>query len=98
MGLSDSHDDRTPEGHVEGRNPSPPWVSHVAQTAFPTCHSHYPGGPQWVLVSAASPSHIGLPRYPAGSASTTNLSGPAQDSLALRPAGLQPDFLRLPSL
>src|SRR5207249_6323222 len=72
----------------EGRGPSPGRVSHVSQMAFPPCRSHYPGGPRRVHLSAASPSRFGLPRYSGGSAPTTSLSRPAQDSLALRPAEL----------
>jgi len=73
---------------VEGHDPSSTRVSHVAQRAFLTCHSHYPGGPGRVRMLTASPPHAGLPRYPAGSAPTTCPSRPAQDSLALRPVRL----------
>src|SRR5206468_6826961 len=75
-------------GDVEVRDPSSDRVSHVSQRTFPACRSHYPGGPRWVRLSAASPPHGGLPHYSGGSASTSSLSRPAQDSLALRPMDL----------
>jgi hypothetical protein len=66
--------------------------------SFSTCRSHYPGGPRRVRVSVTSPSRGGLPLSAGRSASTTILSGPAQDSLALRPAdlleGLSPPLSR----
>src|SRR5207249_8857128 len=36
---------------------------------------NHPGGPERVLVSVASPSHLGLPRPKSGSASTTSVRG-----------------------
>src|SRR5210317_1615528 len=46
--------------------------------------------PRWIGIGASvtSLSRCGLPRILGGSASTTVLSGPAQGSLALRPARL----------
>src|SRR5208337_4225592 len=47
--------------------------------------------PRWTGTGASVgcfPVHLGLPRFSGGSASITSLSGPAQASLALRPAGL----------
>ena len=73
--------------------PHPGVVSHVAQATFPTCCPHYPGRPEQVLWSVTCLSCIGLPRMLGGSASTTVFSGPAQGSLALRPARLQPYWL-----
>jgi hypothetical protein len=70
--------------------PHPRRVSHVTQNTFLTCHPHYPGGLKRVPPSVSFSSRFGLPRILGGSASTTLLSRPAQGSLALRPAGLQP--------
>ena len=65
--------------------------SHGTQTTFLACRPHYPGGLEQVLSSVTSLLCCGLPRILGGSASTTVLSGPAQGSLALRPArSLQP--------
>ena len=63
-------------------------VSHVAQKSFPACCPHYPDGTPWVRVLVSSPGHSGLPHSGGGSASVTILSGPAQGSRSLRPAGL----------
>ena len=68
--------------HAHGGSPP------VTRITLPTCRAHYPGGPERVRLSVASPSTCGLPRNSGGSASTTSLSRPAQASLALRPAGL----------
>jgi hypothetical protein len=66
-------------------------ASHGTQATFLTCCPHYPGRSDWVQMTVASPSHIGLPRILGESASTTVLSGPAQGSRVLRPArSLQP--------
>ena len=69
--------------------PPPFRASHVTQSTFPACHSHYPGERRWVRKMVTSPSPGGLPRKSGGSALTTALSRPAQDSHALRPARLQ---------
>src|SRR5689334_4875039 len=37
-------------------------ASHVAQRAFPTCRSHYPGGLLRGHLSVGLPRHDGLPR------------------------------------
>lgn len=76
-------------GTVEGCDPSPFRASHVTQPTFPACRSHYPGEVRWVPSTIASPTHGGLPRISGGSALTTALSRPAQDSLTLRPTRLQ---------
>ena len=65
------------------------WTSHVARKTVPTCRSQYPGGPCRTRVSVAHATNGGLPRPLGGSASTSPLSRPAQDSLALRPARLR---------
>ena len=67
-------------------------------TGLPRCIKHFPDMPsslpRWtrtgVHISVFSLSCFGLPRILGGSASTSLLSRPAQGSLALRPAGLQP--------
>src|SRR5512132_1276698 len=59
----------------------------ITRITLPTCRAHCPGGSGRVLLSVASPSHSGLPRYAGGSASATSLSRPAQASRVLRPAG-----------
>ena len=41
---------------------SPP----ITRNTFPTCRAHYPGGPEWVLASVASPSHAAFPVIQAG--------------------------------
>jgi len=76
-----------PQGHAAGCDPAPNRASHVAYEPFPTCHSHDPGGPRPVRSVVSYRAHGGLPRYSGGSASTTSLSRPAQDSRVLRPAG-----------
>jgi hypothetical protein len=63
-------------------------ASHVARRTMHPCRSHYPGGPRRVRVSVASAADTSLPRNSGGSASTSSLSRPAQDSLALRPVRL----------
>ena len=60
----------------------------LQQTTLPACRSHYPGGPRWLRLSvlhhcAAAFLPLGRSRRP-----RLALSRPAQDSLALRPAGL----------
>jgi hypothetical protein len=42
-GPSDSHAGPLPGGTVEGRDPSPTWVSRVATLSFSTCCPQYPG-------------------------------------------------------
>jgi hypothetical protein len=78
----------TPVSAVEvatlARHGPPP----ITRFTFRTCRAHYPDGPERVRLSVATPSHTGLPRISGGSASITSLSGPAQASLALRPARL----------
>ena len=78
----------TPVSAVEAatlaRHGPPP----ITRFTFRTCRAHYPDGPERVRLSVATPSHSGLPRISGGSASITSLSGPAQASLALRPARL----------
>ena len=62
-------------------------ASRVA-TFFPfhACQRHYPDGSRSVLASLSSPSAIGLPLKPGGSASVLSVSRPARRSLAFRPA------------
>lgn len=72
------------EAATLARDGSPP----ITRFTLPTCRAHYPDGPERVRLSVATPSHLGLPRYSGGSASTTSLSRPAQALLTLRPAGL----------
>jgi hypothetical protein len=64
-----------------------PGVPPLAQTTFPACRAHYPGGP-FRRTCRSLAGRCCLPRYSGGSASTTSLSRPAQASLKLRPAGL----------
>jgi len=88
MGLSDARADH----HLEAVSSAATLVARglptLQQTTVPTCRSHYPGGPRWVRPSVL-PHHAAafLPlersRRP-----HLALSRPAQDSLALRPAGL----------
>ena len=77
-----------PESDVEATTLAHDGPPPITRLTFPTCRAHYPDGPEWALLSVASPSHAGLPRYVGGSASMTSLSRPARASLALRPAGL----------
>jgi hypothetical protein len=86
MTLSDSRRHRRP-WRRRGRDPR-------AKRASPD-DPHHPSGvpcplPRWTAVGASVgcfPTACSLPRFPAGSASTTSLSRPAQASLALRPVG-----------
>jgi hypothetical protein len=86
MTLSDSRRHRRPRRR-RGRDPR-------AERASPDDPRH-PSGvpcplPRWTAAGASVgcfPAACSLPRFPAGSASTTSLSRPAQASLALRPAG-----------
>jgi len=90
MTLSDSRPDQHAIALLRVATPHPARASHVAQETFLTCCPHYPGGSE-IGRSVAPLSRCGLPRILGGSASTTVLSGPAQGSLALRPArSLQP--------
>jgi hypothetical protein len=66
-------------------------------TGLPRCIKYFPDMPsslpRWTRSSLSIGfflACIGLPRILGGSTSTTLLSRPAQGSLALRPAGLQP--------
>jgi hypothetical protein len=88
MTLSDLRQHRHP---TATSRPLPSCQTDIPQlpgSPFPTCHAHYPDGPERVRLSVASPFHAGLPRYSGGSASMTSLSRPAQALLTLRPAGL----------
>ena len=67
----------------------PPGPPPITQNALRTCCSHYPDGPNRCAYRLL-PGPCCLPRYDVGSASAISLSGPAQDSLALRPARLLP--------
>jgi len=92
MALSDSRPDQYTIVSLRVATPHPGRVSHVAQDTLLTCCPHSPL-PRWIGIggSVTSPFRFGLPRILGGSASTTVLSGPAQGSLALRPArSLQP--------
>ncbi len=75
-----------PAWETRSLRPGPP---PITQTALRTCRSHYPGEPNRCACRLL-PGPCCLPRYSGGSASTTSLSRPAQDSLALRPARLLP--------
>ena len=86
MTLSDSRQHRRPRRR-RGRDPR-------AWRASPDDPRHPPGVPcplpRWTAAGASVgcfPTACSLPRFPAGSASTTSLSRPAQASLALRPVG-----------
>jgi hypothetical protein len=68
---------------LPGHDRSPP----MTRITLPTCCSYYPGGPEQVRLPISFPVPRGLHRYPGGSASASLLSGPAQASLTLRPAG-----------
>jgi hypothetical protein len=78
----------TPYSAVEAATLAQHGPPPITRFTFPTCRAHYPDGLKQVRLSVASLSHSGLPRFSGGSASMTSLSGPAQASLALRPAGL----------
>ena len=94
--LSDSRPGQNLLFLLRATTPHPGRVSHVAQVTFLTCHPHYPGRPEQTFVTVSCLFRFGLPRILGGSASTTFLSGPAQGSLALRPARLlQPKSLHL---
>ena len=77
-----------PCGDVEAATLVPNGHPPITRLTFRTCRAHYPDGPERGRLSVATPSHTGLPRISGGSASITSLSGPAQASLALRPARL----------
>ena len=77
---------------VAGRYPT-------SGTGLPRCIRYFPDMPsslpRWTRSSAPIGSFlacVSLPRILGGSASTPVLSRPAQGSLALRPAGLQPTY------
>ena len=86
MTLSNSRQHRRPRRR-RGRDPH-------AWAGLPSYPRH-PSGvpcplPRWTAAGASVgcfPATCSLPRFPAGSASTTSLSRPAQASLALRPVG-----------
>ena len=92
MPLSDSRPNQNLLYLLRVTTPHPGRVSHVAQVTFLTCCPHYPGRSERALVTVSYLFCIGLPRMLGGSASTTFLSGPAQGSLALRPARLLQPF------
>jgi hypothetical protein len=76
----------TPDSAVEAATLAQHGPPPITRLTFRTCRAHYPDGSERVRLSVATPSHTGLPRISGGSASITSLSGPAQASLALRPA------------
>src|SRR5256885_8908998 len=86
MGPSDSWPSPRPVG-VFGSQTRSGQVSRVAHRTLYACRAHYPGGPADAPSIPPRQPH-GLPHSDAGSASTAILSGPAQASLALRPAYL----------
>ena len=45
------------EAATPGQDGSPP----ITRIALPACRAHYPGGPEWVPLSVASPSHAAFP-------------------------------------
>ncbi len=60
---------------VGGRDPPPPWISHVASKTFCACSPHYPGWRERVLRSVAPPPPDGLPLLTGGSAPARNYRG-----------------------
>jgi hypothetical protein len=88
ISLSDAHGGRQPMLPSSVATARRTWASHVAQRTMRPCRSPYPGGLRRVRLSIASAADASLPRYSDGSASTSSLSRPAQDSLALRPVRL----------
>jgi hypothetical protein len=79
---------RRPYGWLAERYSRAVRTSHVAPVFLLYVPLPLPRWTGWVPLSVASPSRCGLPHPSGGSASTTLLSRPAQDSLALRPADL----------
>src|ERR1700694_623838 len=71
----------------EGATFTTPGYPAITQITFLACCAHYPGGSNRCSCRFL-PCPCCLPRLTGGSASTTSLSGPAQASLALRPARL----------
>src|ERR1035438_9161706 len=71
----------------EGATFTTPGYPAITQITFLACCAHYPGGSNRCSCRFL-PCPCCLPRSTGGSASTTSLSGPAQASLALRPARL----------
>jgi len=89
MTLSDFRAGHHPIDDVEGAISTTPGYPAITQITFLACCAHYPGGSNRCDCRLL-PCSCCLPRLTGGSASTTSLSGPAQASLALRPAGSQP--------
>src|ERR1700674_1948577 len=73
----------------EGATFTTPGYPAITQITFLACCAQYPGGSNRCTCRFL-PCPCCLPRLTGGSASTTSLSGPAQASLALRPARSQP--------
>ena len=61
---------------VEGATLVPGGSPQMTRVTLPAGRAHYPGGPQRVRLSDCFPTARSLPRFPAGSASTTSLSRP----------------------
>ena len=66
MPLSDSRPDQHQACCCGSLPPHLGRVSHVAYGTFPTCHPHYPGGPDQVHLSVASLSASAFLEYRAG--------------------------------
>ena len=60
----------------------------ITRITLPACRAHLPRRIATGARVGCFPVARGLPRFSAGSASATSLSGPAQASLTLRPVGL----------
>jgi hypothetical protein len=87
MTLSESPPGRPPYRERWSLRSTRSGVPSLAQTTFPTCRAHYPGGPNRCACRFL-PGSYSLPLDTGGSASTSLLSRPAQASRVLRPAGL----------
>ena len=55
-----------PKGGAEAATLVPRGSPPITRNTLPTCRAHYPGGPEWVQVSVASPSHAAFPVIQAG--------------------------------
>src|SRR5258705_7728190 len=87
MTLSAFRAGHHPIDDVEGATFTTPGYPAITQITFLACCAQYPGGSNRCAYRFL-PCPCCLPRLTGGSASTTSLSGPAQASLAVRPARL----------
>jgi hypothetical protein len=86
MTLSDSRPARWQNqrwSRSSGRSGSPP----ITRSVFPTCRAHYPGGPERVHLSIASPSHAAFPHRQQGRRPRQKCFEACSGFTALRPAG-----------